>query len=257
LKPVLPKMNFIVRGGQLPQIKFPRISIPHGMSIMEALELPLRALGNVKFGSTPMGDLVANVGLPSGEGDVVVEGKNIIEGREIIFNSHMADKVITSGQRPGNNTSSGPDAAQIKVNKLIEGLNMYRPQIIPLETPAFTENHLKGRGNMEHDTMANDQVTVFATVHGWLKPSGGLWEENQPVRVISPMLIMNGSEKLTSKSVTFTQDNAHGSRTVLELMNDTAMRAGVPADPRSAAAAAAAASTGTDFLPAANPPTDI
>ena len=45
LKPFIPKINFVVEGGALPQIKFPRISIPHGMSVMEALELPLRSVG--------------------------------------------------------------------------------------------------------------------------------------------------------------------------------------------------------------------
>jgi prophage tail gpP-like protein len=246
LKPVIPKINFLVKGGALPQIKFPRLSIAHGTTIMEALEMPLRALGGIDFTSSAVGDLVALVkGGATGGGDVLVEGKNIIEGREIIFNAELGATAISTGQQPGTDKTSGSGAAQQVAKLAMNGLNLYRPHVMPLEVPSFSENHLKGRVNMEHDTMAKDQITVFATVHGWLRPSGGLWEVGQPVSVISPMLIMDGSVELTLKSATFTQDNAHGSRTVVELMNREAMTPGVPADAKDIAAAKALP-TGTE-----------
>jgi hypothetical protein len=66
------------------------------------------------------------------------------------------------------------------------------------------------------------------------------------------MLIMDGSERLQVKSATFTQDNAHGSRTVLELVNDRALSPGVPAAPGNTTDAP---STGSELPP--SQPTDI
>jgi prophage tail gpP-like protein len=252
LKPVIPKINLIVKGGALPQMKFPRLSVAHGTSIMEALEMPLRALGNVQFGSTAMGDLVAHVA-PTPGGDVLVEGKNILEGREIIFNPAMAEKVFSPGQQPGTDKKYGGAANLEVAKKVMEGLNMYRPHIMPLEIPSFSENHLKGRTNMEQGVQDNDQVTVFATVHGWLKPSGGLWEEGKTVKVISPMLIMD--DELKIKSATFTQDNAHGSRTVLECVNDKALHPGVPAAPKDVPADAPPTNDAAGLPP--SQPTDL
>jgi prophage tail gpP-like protein len=63
---------------------------------------------------------------------------------------------------------------------------------------------------------------TLVTVHGWLRPSGGLWDRNQTVFVTSPMLIMN-QEPLITKVVTFTQDNETGARTTLELCNPSAL----------------------------------
>lgn len=229
LKPFIPKINFVVQGGALPQIRFPRISIPHGMSVLEALEIPLRSLGGVSLTSNVTGDLVAAVG-PTGGGDVVVEGKNILEGREIIFNPGMATGTYTLSQGTGNDQTSGAAVAHAPIFiKQFSGLgNQYTPGVLPLDMPSSDKDHLEGRTQMEHDMMNEDRVTVFATVHGWLKPSGGLWKCNEKVSVISPMLIMKGSEELKAKSVTFSQDNERGSRTVLELCNEAAMLGAIP-----------------------------
>jgi hypothetical protein len=51
----------------------------------------------------------------------------------------------------------------------------------------------KGRATTEQRWMNDSQVMVTVTVHGWLWPSGGLWERNQEVVVYSPMLMMQGT----------------------------------------------------------------
>jgi prophage tail gpP-like protein len=70
--------------------------------------------------------------------------------------------------------------------------------------------------------LTEDQITVTATVHGWERPSGGLWYRDQIVSVTSPMLIMKG-QPLIAKSVTFTQDDKTCTRTTLELCNANAL----------------------------------
>lgn len=226
------KINFVVEGGSLPQIKFPRLSVAHGTTVMEALEIPLRALGGVALTSNLKSDLVAIAG-PVGGSDTVEEGKNILEGREIIFNPGMAKGIYSGGQKPGGDKEYGAKAAHametvFDQNKGQASISQFAPQMIPLEIPAFAKSYLTGRGNADRDWQNEDQITVFVTVQGWLRPSGGLWKMGQRVNVISPMLIMDGDEKLDAKVVTFTQDNRGGTRTTLELCNPLAMEQVAP-----------------------------
>lgn len=222
-------INLKVVGGEIPKLKFPRLSIAPGMTVLEALELPLRNLGGCFLTSNPQGDLVVVAGEIGGE-DIVIEGKNILEGREIIYNSGMASGTYLLTQGPGTDKKHGAEVAHVPFNaRPFQGLgNQYSPGILRHDLPITEDGHLKGRTNLEHDMMNEDRVTVFITVQGWLKPSGGLWKLNEDVKVKSPMLLLNGSEKLTARVITFTQDNERGSRTVLELMNENAFMEGVP-----------------------------
>jgi len=225
-------INLLIRNGVLPQIKFPRISIAHGMSIMEALEIPLRNLGHFAFTSNPQGDLVINAkGQGASSGAVFIEGKNIIEGREIIINVGAARDYYSSGQRTGNDKTNGSNSARVHSDDT-QGVDAkfddYSPSLAVPDMPV-DKQMVNNRSKLDLDMMKQDQVTVFVTVWGWLQPNGQLWKQGYPYTVKSPMLLMTGSEKLNAKSVTFTQDNARGTRTQLELCNDAAWYPHVPA----------------------------
>src|SRR5262249_28602633 len=43
----IPGMSLVPEGGSIPSTKFPRISIPPGTSILDALDIPLRSLGSI------------------------------------------------------------------------------------------------------------------------------------------------------------------------------------------------------------------
>jgi len=227
LKPL--GLNLKVIGGSLPSVKFPRISIPPGSTVLEALEIPLRALKGVAMTSNPQGDLVLAVG-PDGGGDTVYEGNlgrpSYIEANEIFYNSGIAKGLSVLGQRLptdkdwGPKPTSGPYQSSSGDSLAGKGASQ---QAIPLEMPAWTDDFLKGRGSMEQTIQGNNEVTVYVTVNGWTKPSGGLWKIDQIVRVVSPMLVLNGSEELKTKSVTFEQDDRSGTRTTLELCNQNAL----------------------------------
>lgn len=235
LKP-FPMINFVVAGGQLPSTTFPRISIPPGTSVLEALELPLRSLGGIQLTSNPQGDLVAVVG-PFGGQDTVYEGDlgrpSILEGRELIYNPGMASGIFSIGQKPGNNDEWGAKASHVPYhgNPFQSLAPSYAPQAVPLEIPAWTKDFLKGRSQGGQAWQQRDEVTVFATMQGWLRPSGGLWSAGQMVTVVSPMLVMDGGLSLQLKSATFTQDDKSGTRTVLELMNEAALAGFTPQGP--------------------------
>jgi len=235
-----PGIQFLTKG-QIPDTKFERISIAPGTSVLDAIEEPLRSLGSVDLTSNPKGDLVAVGDGDEGEGDTVVEGgddnvpraSRILEGREILYNPGMAKGVYGIGQRPGDNQTWGAKAAfdNFYGTSFDSMAPQYAPQVAPLEIPVWQKSFLQGRTNAGRDWQVQDQVTVFVTVQGWLKPSGGLWEPNEFVTVISPMLVMDGGLKLTTKSVTFTQDDKSGTRTVLELCNKAALAGDIPQSP--------------------------
>lgn len=227
-KQLLQPLNipFKVEGGQLSQLKFPRVSLHHGMSIFDHLDMYSRAVG-ASFTSDAQGSFVAIAG-PGKGGDSVIEGQNILIGREIIYNASMESAAPALGQQTGNNKKWGADVASVPfTSQEMQQLGKsMMPFVIPSELPTAEKDHLKGRASTERNWMAEDQITVFATVQGWLRPSGGLWDRNQQVHVTSPMLIMDMD--LTVKSVTFTQDNNEGTRTTLELCNPNALGGQIP-----------------------------
>lgn len=229
--------KLVEEGGTIPAVKFPRISIPPGTSAIDALDIPLRSLGSVKLTSNASSDVVAAVG-PNGSSDTVYEGElgrpSYLEAREIIYNLGMAKGIYGIGQKPGSNDEWGAKVASVPFlgNSFSESLaGKYSPQALPLEVPAWSKDHLKGRTGADRDWQSEDQVTVYATVQGWLRPSGGLWQRNQVVRVVSPMLVMKGEIPFTAKSVVFTQDNQSGTRTTLELCNPAALGGLIPQGP--------------------------
>jgi len=223
-------IKFTTEGGALPGKEIDTQRIAPGTTVMEAVETILRSVGNIPLTSNLQGDLVAVVN-PTGGGDTVREailGQNtpgiiMLEGREIIFSQGIYDGTFSMGQGIPNDQKWGTESNQMnkQSGESSTGISGTK-QVIPFEMPAFSEDMLQARGDMDRQWQNRDQVTIFATVQGWLKPDGSLWKRSQFVSVISPMLVMDGSLALQAKSVTFSQDNNSGTRTVLELCNKRA-----------------------------------
>jgi prophage tail gpP-like protein len=181
--------------------------------------------------SNPKGDLVALPGAPPGGGGTFVEGKNILEAREVIFNQSYQGQ-YGNGQLPPSDDNWGAKTTSVPFIKgdpsgLISGKGLAGTAS---EIPAWTQEHLKSRIAHEKAVIDNDAVTVQVTVQGWLSGSGGgLWgPPRTPYTVTSPMLVANGMS-LALKEVTFTQDNKTGTRSQITLCNDIAMNEGIPA----------------------------
>jgi prophage tail gpP-like protein len=216
-------IKFLEEAGQLPTGKIDRYNIAPGTTVMDACETIIRTCGDAVFTSNLQGDLVAVMGTTDSNG-TVREGFDILEAREIIYNpSIYAGVPIVVGSRPGTDEVHGADAAQVKGQGTQTSPTGQGTQVIPLETPAYNKTLLTGRGDMDKSFQSTDEVTVFVTVQGWLRPDGKLWERKpKTISVVSPMLILDGSEKLFVKTITFTQDNASGTRTMIECANSIA-----------------------------------
>jgi prophage tail gpP-like protein len=221
-------MAFKVEGGEIPPVKFPRVSLSHGLSVFDHLDLWARPLG-IKFTSDVEGAFVAAVG-PSGTGDALIEGRNILEGRALIYNQAIANSAPTMGQGTGSDDRHGADVAHkpFATEAIVNFAGgTYMPFVIPSELPTSDRQLLLRRAQTERTWLADDQITIWATVTGWLQSDGRLWQRNANYSVNSPMLVMNG-DVLTAKSVTFLQDDNDGTRTILELCNPLALSGGVP-----------------------------
>jgi prophage tail gpP-like protein len=232
LKPL--KINLKIEGGQLPNFKIPRYSVTPGESVHDFIDTLTRHLGvpGSPIGIAHAGDVFGNFCIlvgGTGGGDSVVEGKNMLEGREVIYDPNQAGGVPSPNQGPGNDDQWGAKVASVPfVSKTFETFGpKYIPGVVVPEIPFFHKELHEGRAQSESNWMMESYVTVYATVYGWLKPSGGLWERGKNVTVQSPMLVMNGTA-LILKSATFSQDNTTGTRTQLELVNTKALGEGVP-----------------------------
>lgn len=216
-------------GGGPPDHKFPRASAMHGEAVQDFLDRLARSLKTdsgtaIKFTSNPQGEYVVIVGPGTGS-DSVTEGKDIIIGREIIYNPAAASAKPAIAQGPSNDKQFGAKNYSAPFNQqTMQSLagGKFPPGVIVGEIPTADKQVLGNRASTDGKWQGEDQITVNATVYGWLRPSGGLWQRNQKVIVNSPMLMMHGDE-LEAKSVVFTQDNKTGTRTTLELCNAQAL----------------------------------
>jgi prophage tail gpP-like protein len=226
---ILGKMgiNLTFEGGAEPSYKFPRVSSMPGESVHDFLDklirgMPAGGLGP-SFTSNINGDFVTIMG-PAGGSDQIIEGQNMKIGREIIFNPSMAGSAPVVAQGPGSDDKWGAAVAAVPFAQ--ESLSTFgknfTPGVIVSELATSDKKLLQGRGQSEGQWSQQEQITVIATVYGWLRPSGGLWYRDQTVSVTSPSLIMN-NEPLIAKSVTFTQDSETGTTTTLELCNPAAI----------------------------------
>jgi len=206
----------VVPKSPLPNKKFDRASIPPGMSKFDFLEMLARQRG-ITLGSDKDGNLTARIKW-SGGGDKLVEGYNILEGREVW--------TINQGDGPndaiGQTGARGPDFGAKVARSRGTSQNTSKPGGPGVHAPnvqnaehAVDKNDAQTRSDTESDQRGNEELQVTIVVQGWLRPSGGLWEPGEKAHVKSPMLIVD--EELDIARVTFSQDNKKGSLTTLEL----------------------------------------
>src|SRR5262245_5224523 len=207
--------------GKLPDFKFPRVSLTTE-TVREALEKYSRQVG-VLFGPNKFGALtLAGPGAFTSGPAQLIEGRNILIGREVLHSKTAATSQGTFSQAPGNDDQRGGDPTH---GRHVEGSNFGTPGLtLPKtlrqlgEIPGWTVDMLKNRQKFEAKISADTEVTVTITQLGWQRPTGGLWRPWDTVFVDSPMLIMN--EMLVVKAVTFTQDNQNGTRATPELKRE-------------------------------------
>ena len=215
----------VVPKGKIPEKPFPRASIPPGQSRFNFIEQLARMRG-VILGTDVDGNMTMRTQYDSGGGDALVEGKNILEGSEVMTMSQGGGADQGIGQDYSSNEKHGPAAAQAGnaessngVLKRLGSKGVHAPNLQNAERPVDKDD-AQTRTKTESGKRGEEQLQVTIVVQGWLKPGGGgLWMPGKKVKVKSPMLIID--EELNIKKVTFTQDNKSGTRTSLDLSRES------------------------------------
>lgn len=232
-----------VKSQGAPSTKIDRASIAHGESAFEVIEKFARSV-QAHMKEDPDGALVLMGALAAGGGATVIEGWNILEGREVIHSTAAAGSAAGKGGSSNGSDGGYTTIAQTAASDALKATEAYRrkdiqggsssgfspgyfPKVVLSEIPGFIQQLVQGRTGMEKGFDSDVQIWVTVTLLGWQRngyvpPSGGLWRAGDPVSVYSPMLIMTGGEDLTINAVTFTQDNNTGTRATLELVNKAA-----------------------------------
>jgi prophage tail gpP-like protein len=207
--------------GAVSEKKFERVCMAPGETAWNVLDTLARQRGIV-LGSNAQGNLTGRVQWDQ-TGDALIEGINILEGREIMtLKGGSTGYNYGQSQQPSTDERHGPKAAQAPFSMLPGSMlasfggpqGVYAPKKVLLEHPGDKDD-AEMRNKFEDQVSGYEQLNVDIVVQGWLRPSGGLWQAGQMVHVTSPMLIVD--EDLKLNKVTFTQDNKSGTRTTLSL----------------------------------------
>jgi len=217
--------------GSIPGIQFPRISIMYNQRVYDAVEQLARHVGVHMTSDATQGGVVAFSGTRGGGGATFVEGKNILEGREIISNLSYAGQ-YAGGMLPAGDQKNGPDVHSVPFVDSSgspsggggggpSGVQQSGKDGTDMGMPAWIQDQMKMRTQYEGQKIDEDAIWVTVTVQGWLMNGGLYGPPGSQMTVNSPMLMMQG-KSLMAKAITFTQDSFEGTRTTIELVNPAA-----------------------------------
>ncbi len=215
--------------GKIDETPFPRVNMAPGDSIREVIE-PLARMRGVPLGTDETGHMTAGVS-EANSGISLVEGKNILEGRETIStapggggpNFSMSQMPVGKDEKEwGAKVASVPFAKE--AHDFFGGIGSegaYSPSVTLAEHPG-NSNEMQSRSGFEGFKLDQEMINVQIVVYGWLtgETRGTLWQKliGQKIHVKSPMLIMD--QELELRAVTYSQDSRTGTRTTLELVKN-------------------------------------
>lgn len=224
---VLQKFKIKLRTeGVIPEEVFKRVHIQPFETAYEFLERLTRMRG-VLFTTNAEGDVVyVGPGAKADTTDLLKEGENILEGRELWTIPMMFPQTDMTSQGQGDNDNNGPEITNLpwyqkELSRFFKEVTAPFTNVTRAEEPTSKPGGLKNRGDYDAVVRGQESLLVQATVQGWLRSVGnGLWWPGQKPFVDSPMLIVK--EAMWIIAVTFTQDNHTGSRTIIDLSNKRA-----------------------------------
>jgi prophage tail gpP-like protein len=194
-----------LQAGTTPPATPAKLSIDPGDSAFEAIERSCRMAGLL-----PVADGVGGLVLTrAGETRALTE---LIEGQNILAASANYDATgryrnyYVLGQHRGTDEHNGTAATEVKA--FAEDENVKRVERVLLIRPEgnVTVAHAKKRAEWEAIVRASRADAVTITVQGWTQGDGTLWPVNSTVKVLSPLLGINGRMLITE--VTYSLDEA-------------------------------------------------
>ena len=164
----------------------------------------------------------------------LVEGRNILRCTGKIDDQNVLSQWNTYGQQPsvdGNEFATRAAQGQVKDSMARPNRTSvtHMPNSGDADDAATFAGMLAARANWT-------EIQIEATVAGWFKPNGGLWELTENCTLYSPMALPGGVNKMTlgTQGIVFAQDDRGGTTTTLTLIRPEYMapfgHAGVVSD---------------------------
>jgi prophage tail gpP-like protein len=205
---------------------FARVVTQVGESVFELLERLARLRG-LHLGDDQDGDLVLSDGSQKTSGPVgLVEGVNILRASASMDISQVPSELIVVGQSPGDDQTSGADAASQTATATNDKAPRKRPKVVILEEPG-SKADMKLRADQELAKLAAEQAQAQVVVQGWFTAGGDLWAPGMTVKLTSPMLLMD--QKMVVMTAELAQSDGAGTTTTLTLITPEAFAVGPPA----------------------------
>jgi prophage tail gpP-like protein len=141
-----------------------------------------------------------------GQTSTLEEGKNIWSIVTVTRDDTVFSRLDAIGQQKGDDNVFGKSASQVRATATDPAVQRYRPLMIIAEEPS-NQADLQSRVNREIEERRWTAVQVQATVQGWIKPGGGLWQVGEYVDLKAPWTLptSDGAARLFVQSVTFAQ----------------------------------------------------
>jgi len=145
-----------VRYGPISEKQFPRVNVAPGQSVYDLLEMLARPRGII-MGTTENGGFY---GRSAGSGfqgeDSVIEGKNILEGREVLSINPGSGPDYSVSQMPGSDEKNMAEVSHVpyakETNDFLAKLGGvkggYSPRIALLEHPGDKEDNIRSRSRV-------------------------------------------------------------------------------------------------------------
>lgn len=143
------------------------------------------------------------------------EGRNLLAGESSEKADERHSEYIVKGQRKGDDHVFGEDAAHIEARVRDDAVEGHRPLIVLAE--GWTDQAAaRRRADWEATKRAADAVSAHATVHGWLRDDGEIWDAGDKVDVASPTLALD--REMVVSQITWLLDSEGGEVAELTLV---------------------------------------
>jgi prophage tail gpP-like protein len=201
--------------------KFDKLQCEVGELVWDFLERIARPRG-VIMGSDKEGNFLL---IGKHQGTVVsnlIEGVNIKACQCVISHKDPYETYDVRASHAASDDNDGTAASELHATTKGSVAKDKSKIIVAAEQPVKTQAEVQARVENEKRWREGTVISATIIVQGWLRDGAELWEPGDQVHVKSPMAMLD--ENLTIQTATFTQDNASGTQTSLDLVNPAAMQ---------------------------------
>lgn len=198
---------------------FPFFAVDPGESVADHIERALRMRGAFSWDDA-QGRLCVGQAQPAAAVADLVEGRNLLRCSGKLDDQTAVSTLSAYGQQPGIGDDMATRNAQAQVSDPKARANTLAVEHMP--NPGDSQD-AASYASLLAARMGWQTVEIEATVVGWFRPDGSLWQPTDGVTLYSPMALPAGDHRMTlgAQQVTYSQvqnDGGEGTTTTLTLV---------------------------------------